>query len=80
MYTGQIFKLRKATVGIDEGGGIVIEVPSGSLIKVISGPNPNDPMVHVVCAHRRLSMFAIDVNERGQEVADHSSNFNLCNA
>jgi hypothetical protein len=59
---------------------VATTVPAGTVIKVISASAREEPMVEVLIEGRRMLMFAIDVNERGQEIMDHPSNFNLFNA
>lgn len=59
------------TLAIDSGGEkrIAVTVPAGSIIRVIRGPRPDDTrMFEVRWNDRALTMFAADVEGRGQEI------------
>lgn len=71
MYTGKHFRLKEAVLGIERTHGrhLAVTVPSGEIIRVLSGPKPNDMrMVDVLWINRTLVMFAEDIERRGVEV------------
>jgi hypothetical protein len=47
---------------------VATTVPAGTIIKVLSGPTPGDRMIDVLFEDRSMVMFAIDVQERGEEI------------
>lgn len=71
MLTGKRFKLETPTmaVGTLDGKRVAVTVPAGETIKVISGPRHGDRMMDVLWDGRVIMMFAVDVEERGTEVA-----------
>jgi len=72
MYTNRRFRLNKPTLGIDSSGRKpqAVLVPAGSVIQVLKGPSETDPMVLVQWESMALTMFVLDVRERGEEVAE----------
>jgi hypothetical protein len=71
MYTGKRFRLKSETVGIESShdNRVAVTVPAGALVRVLSGPRPDDRrMVDVLWGDRTLVMFAEDIERRGEEV------------
>ena len=67
MLTGKRFRLKKESLAIE--GRKAITIPEGQVIQVLSGPRPNDMrMLDVTWDGRTFVMFAIDIQERGEEV------------
>ena len=75
MLTGKRFKLERATLAVDfiDGKRRAVTVPAGEVIKVVSGPTDGDGMVDVLWSGHVVTMFEIDVNVRGTEIADQST-------
>jgi hypothetical protein len=63
MLTGKQFKLLESVLALDDEskrGGV--QLPSGAMVKVVSGPHGyGDRLVDVVWDGRRVSMFASDI-------------------
>ncbi len=64
-----VYKLRIATWGVvnDNGRRVMIEIPAEALVKVTS-KNGADGTVNVIWNDRRISMFVIDLQQRGDPV------------
>lgn len=71
MLTGKLFKLETPTMAIETVSGkrVAVTVPAGEIIKVISGPRHGDRMMDVFWDGRVVMMFAVDIQERGTEIA-----------
>ena len=83
MLTGKRFKLSNPTMALDivDGKRVAITVPTGAVIKVVSGPSgEGDRLVDVVWDGRTVAMFAFDVNVRGAEIKDTDSERQGCDA
>ena len=72
MLSGRRFMLRRATLALDtiDGKRVATTVPAGSIILIVSGPMGNDRLLDVLWEGREISMFAIDVVERGNEMTE----------
>jgi hypothetical protein len=74
MLTGKQFKLSDDTLGLTElptGKRKAVMVPANSVVRVLSGPlSRDDRMVDVLYKNERITMFAVDVRDRGEEVSD----------
>ena len=72
MYTGERFRLKTPTLGVDSSGAKpqAVLVSAGSVIQILKGPSDNDPMVLVQLESMTLTMFVLDVRERGEEVVE----------
>jgi hypothetical protein len=71
MLTGKRFKLENPTMALDvvDGRRVAVTIPTGSTIKVVSGPTAEgDRLVDVVWEGRTIAMFAYDVSVRGTEI------------
>ncbi len=70
MLTGRRFKLDTPTLVIDfvNGRRQADYIPAGAVVKVLSGPTGNDRMVDVLWQDRTVTMFAIDLKQRGIEL------------
>jgi hypothetical protein len=71
MYTGKRFRLKKDILGIESSNyeRVAISVPTGQLLRVLSGPRPDDRrMVDVLWGDRTLVVFTEDLERRGEEV------------
>ena len=69
MLSGKTFHLRSATIAIEQtkDGRVALTVPEGAIVRVIRGPTPTDNrMVDVEWNGKRLVMFAVDIQERGE--------------
>jgi hypothetical protein len=75
MLTGKRFRLNTAILGIEtiEGQRRAVQVPSGDIVAVVSGPAPDDRrMLDVLWNDRPLVMFAEDLTARGHEIGQRS--------
>ena len=71
MLTGRKFRLNRATLAIEyaEGNRSAVSLPSASVVQVTSGPTPTDTrMVDITWRGRQLIIFAVDLQERGEDV------------
>jgi len=76
MLTGKQFKIERATLAVGnnaEGRRNAVTIPSGSIIKVIAGPNNGDGLVNVLWEGQALEMFLVDIGARGTEITDKSA-------
>jgi hypothetical protein len=75
MLAGKRFRLERATLSVEsiDGKQTAVTIPSGAIIKVISGPNNGDGLVNVSWEGRRLQMFAVDVDVRGTQIEDQGA-------
>ena len=72
MLTGKRFTLRKETLALHvaEGKRTAVHIPSGAIVKVVSGPKNNDGIVDVLWEGRTIAMFLVDVESRGTEITE----------
>ena len=76
MLTGKKFRLNRETIAIETIGEVrgVVMVPPGEILTVLHGPTPDDKrMVDVRWNDRTLVMFAVDIQGRGDEVAEQTA-------
>jgi hypothetical protein len=71
MLTGKTFRLRTETVAIDEVDGkrVGVTIPSGAVIKVVSGPRYYERLTDVLWNGRVVQMFTVDIDARGIEIS-----------
>jgi hypothetical protein len=71
MYKDKRFRIKTPTLGIlaIRNQRIPVAVPANATIEVVSHTHANR-MIDVVWEGRTLKMFAQDIRERGEEVAD----------
>ncbi len=74
MLTGKKFTLSKETLALHvaEGKRTAVHIPSGAIIKVVSGPKNGDGIVDVLWEGRTVAMFLVDVEARGTELTEQS--------
>jgi len=74
MLTGKRFQLGRQTLALDvvDGKRTVVNLPAGTVIKIVSGPLGNDRMIDILCDGRTLAMFAVDLDTRGTEIKEAS--------
>ena len=73
MLSGKHFRLKVDTLGIEtlDGKRSAVFVPAGAIIQVTQGPSPTDGrMVDVMWNGKALVMFYVDIQERGEIVAE----------
>jgi hypothetical protein len=72
MLTGKRFTLRKETLAllIAEGRRTAVQIPTGAIVKVVSGPKNSDGIVDVLWEGRTVAMFLVDVEARGTEITE----------
>ena len=72
MLTGRAFKLRGEllAIGTDpDGKRVAVTIPPGEMLRVLSGPRPDDrSMVDILWSERTLVVFADDIERRCVEV------------
>jgi hypothetical protein len=56
------FKLEQTTLAIGDGNGkrVVVRIPAGDVVKLVSNPSPWNKMVDVLWEGRMVAMYAID--------------------
>jgi hypothetical protein len=71
MLTGKRFRLEISTTAVEivSGKRVAVRIPAGEAVKVVSGPRHGDRMMDVLWDGRVVMIFAVDVEERGTEVA-----------
>ena len=74
MLSGRRFRLRTATIALDfvDGKRVALTVPAGDVVKVISGPTRGDRLLDVTWNGRFVTMFSVDIRERGDEISEAS--------
>jgi hypothetical protein len=72
MLTGKKFRLERCTVALDgiDGRRRMVAIPLGAIIEVVSDPTSRGRMVDVLWQGRVLTMFALDVDVPGTEIAE----------
>jgi hypothetical protein len=69
MLSGKQFRLKAETIAIatdSEGKRTAITVPLGGVVRILSGPRPDDRrMVDALWERRTVVMFADDIQARG---------------
>ena len=75
MWTGKRFTLRAPTLAVDNVSEKpqAVTIPAGTTVRVVSGPRNGDRLVDVVWEERALTMFTIDLKQRGDETTAISS-------
>ena len=76
MLTGNRFKLEHVTValGVSEGKREAVTIPTGAIVKVVSSPSGEGyGLVDVLWDGRAVTMFAVDVDIPGTEIAEQSA-------
>jgi hypothetical protein len=77
VLAGKKVKLEHNTLalGTVDGNRRAIIIPAGAIIKVVSGPAGGDgnQMLDVMWERRILTVFALDVDERGTETTEPMS-------
>ena len=70
MLTGRYFRLKHPVLAVEseEGKELAVSLPRGALLRVM-GPATDERMVEVVWLRRHVSMFKIDLRERGEETS-----------
>jgi hypothetical protein len=67
---GKRYRLKSPSLAILEldGQNLPVTVPMGSVVQVKNGPLDGDRLVDVLWDSRTVSMFTIDLRERGEEL------------
>ena len=52
---------------------VAITIPAGDIIKVVANPRHGEDRVGVLWAGRMVTMFAVDVEGHGTEIAEQSA-------
>jgi hypothetical protein len=76
VLSGKRFWSKRATISIETTveDRLVVMVPTGAVVTVLSGPRPDDMrMVDIRWDKRTLVMFAVDILERGEEITGKSA-------
>ena len=76
VLTGKRFRLKVPTIGLAliDDKRIAVPIPAGSIVVVTGGPRPHDMrMIDVLWEGQTLTMFAEDVQKRGEEVATNAA-------
>jgi hypothetical protein len=76
MLIGKRFKLEISTLAASEmnrnGKLVLVTIPAGDIVKVVSGPRSGVKLVDVLWEGRTLAMFAADLEQRATEVSQES--------
>jgi hypothetical protein len=70
MLTGRLFRLKYPVLAVEseEGKELAVSLPKGALLRVM-GKSRHAKMVEVAWLGRHLSIFEIDLRERGDETS-----------
>jgi len=70
MVTGTRFKLNERILGIEvvDGNRNAVSIPVGAVIETVSGASERNQTVDVMWGHRKLEIFACDLQMRGTEM------------
>lgn len=70
LVPGKHFSLDRPTIaiGLEDGKRVVILVPTGAVIEVLPGFTEGDVTVEVMWASLPVTMFTVDIEERGRTV------------
>jgi hypothetical protein len=68
--TGKRYRLKSPTLAIVvlDGHSVPITIPTGSVIQIKHGPLDGERLVDVEWDNRTVSMFTIDLRDRGEEL------------
>ena len=74
VLAGKRFRLNieTLTIGCTPRGHVPVFIPAGETTSVASEPSVDDRMVDVMWNGRLLSMFVVDLRERGEELPEAS--------
>jgi hypothetical protein len=69
LYAGKQFRIKMPTLALDETmvQRNSITLPVGSIINVIDGPRPDNPLIRAVWEKRWILMYEHDLRERAEE-------------
>jgi hypothetical protein len=76
VLTGKRFRLKVPTIGLVliDDKRVAVPIPAGSIVVVTGGPRPNDMrMIDVLWEGQTLTMFAEDVQKRGEDIATNAA-------
>jgi hypothetical protein len=75
VLTGRRFRLRSETLStyMENGKRLVATIPAGDVVNVVSGPHNGDRMLDVLWNGQAVAMFVIDLEARGEEIADQGA-------
>jgi hypothetical protein len=67
---GKAFRLATATIAIEtvEGKGTAMLIPAGAIVRVSGEASDDARMIHVLWQARRVTIFKLDLRERGLKV------------
>lgn len=73
---GQQLALNRQTIaiGLEDGKRVAMLVPDGAIVEILPGYKKGDITVEVLWAHRQVTMFAADIEERGRTVKPKAAN------
>jgi hypothetical protein len=69
---GKRFALTRQTVavGLEAGKRLVMLVPAGDIIEILPGYTKGDVTVEVLWTGEQITMFAVDIEERGRAIGN----------
>ena len=74
MLSGKLFRLNRDTMSVQVEGDHrhLVMVPEGAVIRVLPGPEDRRT-IDVLWQGHTLEMFAVDIQQRGEEVRTRSA-------
>jgi hypothetical protein len=71
MMAGTRLRIATQTIALDviDGRRTIIMIPADEILTVIAPPHTKDKMIDVMWYDRTIEMFAVDLAERGTEIA-----------
>lgn len=75
LHPGQRLSLSRQTVaiGLEDGKRVAMLLPAGTVIDVLPGFTQGDVTVEVMWASLQVTMFSVDVEERGRIVQSQNN-------
>ena len=72
MLIGTRFRLRTTTMAIGEAGEkrTAVIIPAGEVVRAISSPTKDRRMVDVLWNGRAVTLFAVDLEWRGEQLPE----------
>jgi hypothetical protein len=70
VFTGKRFRLKTSTLAVDETTlqRTAVTLPAGSILNVIDGPKPDNPLISIVCNNKWLLMYEQDLRDHAEEI------------
>lgn len=68
MLTGKRFRLKSPALALNRNDKTGLTLSAGSVVHVIDGPQPDKPVIRIVCENKWLVMLEYELRTRGEEI------------